>query len=165
MTLMRSRIDAASNFGIVVMAGPFAGAPVETAGADAPGCGVSDFEHANDRKSAAKTAQMRFMQCFLWSRSAVLGGWRRLRRAAAGAELAVHVQERRRVVADHLQLRDDFAAGLFLLDLLGEEPLQLGDGGERLLGERDLIERVNLLADCLLLLERPREHVEQRGVG
>jgi hypothetical protein len=33
------------------------------------------------------------------------------------------------------ELRDDFARGLFFLDLLGQEPLQLGHLGEGFLGE------------------------------
>ena len=69
---------------------------------------------------------------------------------------------RRGVVADQLELRDDFAAGLLLLDLLGQEPLQLGDSGERLLLERDLVERIDLPADLLLLLERALEDVGER---
>ncbi len=74
-------------------------------------------------------------------------------------------EQRGRVVADHLQLRDDLAANLFLLDLLGQEPLQLGHGREGLLGESDLVERVDLVADFLLLLERALEYVEHRRVG
>ena len=62
-----------------------------------------------------------------------------------------------------LQLGDDLAAGLLFLDLFGQEPLQLGHRGERLLVEGRLVERVDLPADFLFLLERALEHVEQRG--
>ena len=54
-------------------------------------------------------------------------------------------------------------ADLLFLDLLGQEPLQLGDGGERLLLEGDFVERVDLLADQLLLRQRPLEDVGERG--
>src|SRR5687767_10456624 len=89
-----------------------------------------------------------------------LGGCRRGRRAGAGAELPVHLEQRWRVVADHLQLGDDFPADLLFLDLLGEEPLQLGDRREGLFVERRLVQRVDLVADFLLLLERALEYVE-----
>ena len=60
-----------------------------------------------------------------------------------------------------LSFVDDFAAGLLFLDLFGQEPLQLGDGREGLFVERGLVQRVDLLADFLLLLERALEDVEQ----
>ena len=56
---------------------------------------------------------------------------RRLRLAAA--KLAIEIQDRRRIVLHHLELRDDLAHRLFFLDLLGDEPLELGHRGERLL--------------------------------
>ena len=52
--------------------------------------------------------------------------------------------------------------GLLLLDLLGEEPLELRDRRERLLLEGNLVERVDLTADFLLLAQRPFEHFEHR---
>src|SRR5262249_9852489 len=86
---------------------------------------------------------------------------RRLHRRSA-SQLSIHVEQRCRVVADQLELRDDFAACLFLLDLFGEDPLQLGDRRERLLLKCGLVERVDLTADRLLLLERALEDVGQR---
>src|SRR5262245_36033889 len=64
----------------------------------------------------------------------------------APTQLTVEVQDRRRIVLDHLKLRDDFTDGLFLFDLLGDEPLQLRHGGKGLLRERELVERVDLPA-------------------
>ena len=75
----------------------------------------------------------------------------------AGAELAVEIQQRGGIVADHLELGDDLARGLLLLHLLGQEPLELRDGRERLLVEGDFVEAVDLPADLLLLLERAFE--------
>src|SRR6185436_3996419 len=79
--------------------------------------------------------------------------------AGAAAKIAIEIEDRCRVVADQLELRDDLARGLLLLDLLGEEPLQLGDRGEGFFGEGRLVERVDLAADFLLLLERAHEDV------
>ena len=77
------------------------------------------------------------------------------------AQLAVHVEDRRRVVPDQAELGDDLASGLLFLDLLGEEPLQLGDSRESLLLERGLVECVDLPADFLLLRERLLEYISE----
>ena len=48
-------------------------------------------------------------------------------------QLAVELEQRRRVVAYHLDLRHDLPQGLFFFHLFGDEPLQLGHGREDLL--------------------------------
>jgi hypothetical protein len=59
---MRSRIGAESNFGIVVMAGPFEAALAGAeAGVEAAGAGGSDFEQATESRRTADAARSRFM--------------------------------------------------------------------------------------------------------
>ena len=62
-----------------------------------------------------------------------------------------------------LELVDDVAGRLFFFDLLVDEPLELDQRRERLFLERHFVERVDLLRDALLLLERLLEHVGHRG--
>jgi hypothetical protein len=86
------------------------------------------------------------------------------------AQRPVDLELCRFVVADHLELGDDFAARLFFLDLLGQEPLELDDRRVGLGGERQLVERFDLLADGLLLLEgvwktSRSEAYSERGCG
>ena len=62
-----------------------------------------------------------------------------------------------------MEFGDDLADGLFLFHLLGNEPLERGHCGKDLLAERELIQRVDLAADALLLLERTLEDVDIYG--
>src|SRR5262245_2797767 len=96
------------------------------------------------------------------SRSSTSGAVATLGRNRSRAELAIEVENRRRVVLDQPELGDDLARGFLLLHLLGEEPLQLGHLGERLLLEAQLIERVDLGRDALLVRERLLEHGTER---
>ncbi len=65
------------------------------------------------------------------------------------AQFAIQIEQRRRIVLHHVELRDDLAHGLFFLDLLGDEPLQLGHRGEDLLAERQFVEpSICLLTSC-----------------
>ena len=75
------------------------------------------------------------------------------------AQLPIEIEQRSRVGADHLEFRDDLARRLLLLYLFGQKPLQLGDRGESLLVKGDLVQRIDLAADFLFLLERAFEHV------
>src|SRR5262252_6422412 len=81
------------------------------------------------------------------------------------AELAIEVEDRRRVVLDQPELGDDLARGFLFLHLLGEEPLQLGHLRERLLCEAQLVERVDLRRDTLLVRQRLLEHCIERVEG
>src|SRR5262249_40720806 len=78
------------------------------------------------------------------------------------AQLTIGIEDRSRIVVDEPELRDDFASDLFFLDLLGQEPLQLGHLGEGLLAEAQLVERVDLDRHALLVLKRLLEdHCER----
>ena len=59
-------------------------------------------------------------------------------------------------------LATQLARGLLLLDLLGEEPLQLGHLGERLVLEAELVERIDLGGDAFFLPQRGLEHLGER---
>src|SRR5262245_1726063 len=80
----------------------------------------------------------------------------------ARAELAIEIEDRRRVVLHQPELGDDLPRRFLLLDLFGEEPLQLGHLGKRLLGEAQLVEGVDLRGDALLVLERLLEDGGER---
>jgi hypothetical protein len=56
-------------------------------------------------------------------------------------------------------------AVFLFLDLLGQEPLQLGHLGEGFLGEAQLVEPVDLRGDALLVRQRLLEHRRQRLEG
>src|SRR5262245_45056839 len=109
IALMRSSTGAASNFGIVVIAGSFevalAGAAPGgfDAGVVAAGAGGSDFEQATAKTSRADTKSERFMGPLGCGGRA--GGSTR-------SELPIHVEQRGRVVAGHLELGDDLTGGL-----------------------------------------------------
>src|SRR5690606_26274017 len=78
-------------------------------------------------------------------------------------QFAVEVENRRRIVLHHVQLGDDLAHGLLFLHLLGDEPLQFGHGGEDLLAEGQLVERVDVAADFPFLGQCGFEYVEDRA--
>ena len=88
-----------------------------------------------------------------------LGGSKLLRRGSRfrrlpGAEFAVEVQQRGRIVTDELELVYDLARRLFLFDLFLDEPLEFHQRGELLLVERQFPQAVDLLRDHLFLSER-----------
>src|SRR5262249_5988561 len=83
-------------------------------------------------------------------------------RGRARSEIAIHVEDRGRIVLHEPELRHDLARRLLFLHLFGEEPVELGHLRERLLGEAQLVEGVDLLRDTLLVLERLLEHRRQR---
>src|SRR6185436_16928329 len=80
----------------------------------------------------------------------------------AGGELAIEIEDRRRIGLDQAELGDDFARDLLLFHLLGQEPLQLGHLGERLFPEAQLVEGIDLLRDPLLVRQRLLEHLAER---
>ena len=80
----------------------------------------------------------------------------------AGAEFAVDVQERGRVILDQVELGDDLAGRFLFFHLFGDEPLQLDQGREGFFLQRQLVKIVDLLADLLLLLERLLEDRSDR---
>ena len=65
-------------------------------------------------------------------------------------------------MADHAEFRDDLADSLLFLDLLRDEPLKLGHGGEDFLAERQLVQSIDLSAHALFLSERLLEDLEER---
>src|SRR5829696_818875 len=77
-------------------------------------------------------------------------------------ELAIEIEDGGRIVFDQPKLRHDFAGGLLFLDLLGEEPLQLGHLGEGLLLEAQLVEGIDLMRHPLLVRQRLLEHLGER---
>ena len=63
-----------------------------------------------------------------------------------------------------MELRDDFAGGLLLFDLLIQKPLELDHGGIGLFPEHELVERLDLPAHRLLLFVGRLEDLGQRLV-
>ena len=62
----------------------------------------------------------------------------------ARTQFAIDVENRRRIALDQTELGDDFARDLLFFDLLGQEPLELGHLGERLLLEAQFVKSVDL---------------------
>src|SRR5437667_6458913 len=83
-------------------------------------------------------------------------------RRGASAQLAVKIEQRAGIVSNQAELGDPFARGLLLLDLFGEEPLQLGHFGERLVREAQLIEVVDLFGHARFLPQCDLEHLAKR---
>jgi hypothetical protein len=65
-------------------------------------------------------------------------------------------------MAHHAEFRDDLADRLFFLNLLGDEPLKLGHGGEDFFAERQLVQSIDLPAHALFLSEHLLEDLEER---
>src|SRR5512147_3033661 len=83
---------------------------------------------------------------------------------SAAAELAVEHVEAGGVGPDQTERLDDLPAGLLLLDLLGDEPLEERLRGVVLFLRRELVERVDAGRDQRLLLDGRFEGGERRGV-
>ena len=75
----------------------------------------------------------------------------------------VQHQQRAFAVAGHLQLRQDFADGLLLLDLLVHEPLQRALRGVVLLLDSEVVEGVDERRGGLLQLQRRGDGILGRG--
>src|SRR5581483_12048538 len=79
----------------------------------------------------------------------------------AHAELAIEVEQRPGIVAHEAEARHDFARRLLLLDLFGQEPLQLGHLREGLAPEGQLVEVVDLRRRAFFLLKDALEDVAE----
>src|SRR5438128_10807057 len=83
--------------------------------------------------------------------------------SGALAELAVEEQQAGAVRAGALELLDQQARGLLLLDLLAHEVLEQRQAGVILLGVRERDEGVDALGHLALVGERVLEQLEHRG--
>src|SRR5213080_2086731 len=86
------------------------------------------------RRSAHSIARARPARAM---RSSELSPVRRCDRGAR-TELSIHVEDHGGIVLHEPKLRDDLARDFLFLDLLGEEPLELGHLRERFLAEAQL---------------------------
>src|SRR5688572_14036014 len=96
-----------------------------------------------------------------WSKNVRRG---RSARDAPG-ELTVQHQQRDLVVADHSECLDNLRGGLFLLDLLADEPLQKSLAGVVLHFARAGVELIDLAGHLSLGGQHPFEELERRPKG
>jgi len=80
----------------------------------------------------------------------------------SGTQFTIEIQQRPRVVTDEPELGYPFPRDFLFLDLLGQEPLKLRHFSEGFVLETQLVERVNLSGDDLLMLQRGLEHLAKR---